>query len=202
MAVAQVGKTRSPETRAKIALACKGNKHALGHHHTPETKERIRKSNLGKHISLLGIPKSESHRQNISAGLRGNKNNLGNSLSEETKAKISAALKGKPHPWARGNTHNLEWISSWPKSPTKLEKGLYELLSSAGYDFERQARFNRYVVDAYVPSHNVAFEADGNYWHQDKSREIQRDSYLIAKGLYAVVHLTEEDLESWLRESR
>ena len=53
------------------------------------------------------------------------------------------------------------------------------------------------MVDAFVPSHNIAFGADGAYWHQDMVKEEERDQYLISKGVAAIIHLNEKDLALW-----
>lgn len=83
-------------------------------------------------------------------------------------------------------------------SPTNLEFALDLLLQDAGLEYESQKRFGRYVVDAYVPSRGLAFEADGAYWHSDKAREARRDAYLVGRGIIAVVHLNEHDLAAWM----
>lgn len=82
------------------------------------------------------------------------------------------------------------------RGPTSLERKLYALLEGAGFKVERQRRFGRYVVDAWLPEQSLVFEADGMFWyhHQDAEREACRDSYLIDHGAVAVVHLTDEDL--------
>lgn len=79
--------------------------------------------------------------------------------------------------------------------PTDLELALRRLLSEFPEVIE-QKRFGRYVVDAWIPSHGLVFEADGMfwYWHQDTAREARRDAYLLRHGVTAVVHLIKEDL--------
>ena len=79
---------------------------------------------------------------------------------------------------------------------SSLELALCQLLQIAGFDFQEQVRFGRYVVDAFVLSHGLVFEADGMYWHhhQDKEREAYRDAYLVDRGVVAVIHLTDDDL--------
>jgi len=102
----------------------------------------------------------------------------------ETRAKIAASVA---EACRRGDYRNQR---------TWLELALRNLLQTAGLEFEEQKRFGRYVVDAWVPSHGLVFEADCSFWyhHQDKEREARRDAYLIARGITAVVHLTESDL--------
>jgi len=71
------------------------------------------------------------------------------------------------------------------------------LLGEAGFDFDEQVNFGRYTVDAWIPSHQLVFEADGMFWfhHQDQAREAKRDAYLIAHGALAVVHLRDDELK-------
>lgn len=59
----------SPEIRAKVSMAMKGNKNGLGHRHSLEARARMSASKKGR--------------------------GLGRTLTTETRAKISAALKGR-----------------------------------------------------------------------------------------------------------
>lgn len=102
----------------------------------------------------------------------------------ETRAKIAASVA---EAYRRGDYRNQR---TWP------ELALRNLLQTADFEFKEQVRFGRYVVDAWVPSRGLVFEADCSFWyhHQDKEREAKRDAYLVARGVIAVVHLTESDL--------
>lgn len=113
--------------------------------------------------------------------------NLGRRLTDETKERIAVGVAAAHE---RG---------AWRVTPTGLELALRTLLCGAGYGFEEQKRFGRYVVDAFVPELNMVFEADGMFWfhHQDAEQEARRDAYLVARGAAAVVHLRDEDLESF-----
>ena len=59
------------------------HKSHLGHHHSEETKEKLRQINLGNNHT-------EEQKQKISEGLKGH------TFTEESKKKISDAKKGKP----------------------------------------------------------------------------------------------------------
>lgn len=75
---ARLGKTHTPEARAKISAARRGKPGTrLGHHNTPEHNEKVRQANLGKKLSV------------------------------ETRAKISAAQKGRVA-WNKGVLHSEE----------------------------------------------------------------------------------------------
>lgn len=86
----------------------------------------------------------------------------------------------------------------WPWPPTKLEYALQLLLESANYEYEAQKPLADRVVDFFVSSHNLVFEADGEYWHRDKTSERKRDSQIISAGVSAIIHLEEKDLDPWM----
>lgn len=143
--------------------------------HSPESRAKIS-------ATLKGVPKprrSPEHRIRHAAALRGNK------LSEEHKQRIASGV--------------TQWLldAGYPQSPTYLEYALQLLLEDAGYEYEAQKKIGRSIVDFYVFSHNLVFEADGSFWHQDKVRELKRDTRLIKQGVAAVVHLDEVDLAPW-----
>lgn len=94
-----LGVKHSQETRAKLSIAMRGNKHALGVKPSAETRARL--SAAGK-----GRKKSAEHRAKISASQKGKKisvearfrvsaANKGRKLSDTLREKISAALKGR-----------------------------------------------------------------------------------------------------------
>ena len=58
-----------------------------------------------------------------------------------------------------------------------------------------QKAFGRYNVDAYLPPpYHLAFEADGEYWHDPKKDAI-RDTQLLSKFQLPVVRLSERELQ-------
>jgi hypothetical protein len=73
----------SKETRAKMRAKALGNKRALGHNHTQETRDQIRRS----HTGVLKGPHSARAKRNISRSLVGRK------LTEVHKKRISAGLR-------------------------------------------------------------------------------------------------------------
>ena len=141
----------------------------------------------GKHLPLEMRAKISA---TVSLSLIGNQRAKGNTFAHTQEAKTKIAI-GIAKAYAQG--------AYWHNGPTYLEYALQLLLEDAGFEFEAQKRFGRYVVDAYVPSRNLVFEADGMFWnhHKDKIREAKRDKYLVDKGATAVVHLTEADLDPW-----
>ncbi len=217
------GLVRTPEHCRHLSDSLKGRIAPMKGRHLSEATKRIRSdmrkgctlSNDHKaHITIgvkcaiengkknYGHPMSDENKKAISLLHKGNTYTRGHSLSLEHRAKISRSLIGNQR--ALGNVLSPEmrervvvgaakWIAHWPKKPTNLEIALYKLLDMAAYRYERQKRFGRYVVDAYVPEINVAFEADGSFWHQDKLRERIRDKRLC-ESVKTVIHLGERDL--------
>lgn len=88
----QLGVLCKKEVRQKISDSLKGKKnHFFGKKHTEETKEKLRKVNLGKTLS-------QETRKKISDSLKGEKSpNYGKKFSEETKRKIGEASSKRRH---------------------------------------------------------------------------------------------------------
>jgi very-short-patch-repair endonuclease/biotin operon repressor len=84
---------------------------------------------------------------------------------------------------------------------TRPHRKLAELLSNAGYKVVNEHPVGKYSVDCFVPDLNMAFEADGTYWHSDPAQQAYdkaRDEWLITEGgLTAVVRLSEEEINTW-----
>lgn len=81
------------------------------------------------------------------------------------------------------------------KTRTRPERVLFRLVSNAYPDAEQERRFGRYVVDVYVPSLHLAFEADGDYWHRGRSaKDAARDLALRERFNLPVARLSEREL--------
>ena len=180
---------------------------------------KICRPEVGRKLStsLLGHLVSTETRAKQARASRGNKYALGNIMSPEAREKISLSLLGNQR--CRGTTRTqskttrdkiaLGHAKARERgdydflNPTSLEYALQLLLESAGLEYEAQVRFGRYVVDFWVQSRGLVFEADGMFWfwHQDKGRERRRDAYLRERGVIGVVHLRDGDLKSWLPSS-
>ena len=166
-----VGRVLSLDTRVKMGAAQMGRKHSL------ETKAKMSATRLGRKFS-------EEHKASISRARKGNPNWQ---ISIEGRGRIALASA------RRLIEHGFPWL------PTSLEYALQLLLEDAGLEFEAQKRFGRYIVDVYVPELNLAFEADGQFWHwhKNKKREAKRNESLLQSGVAAVIHLDDEDLDPW-----
>ncbi len=122
--------------------------------------------------------------------------------SEEAKKKIVTANRRRyedPTVRTRVSESQARWRR---KHPTRGELALRTLLTEAGLDFEAEHVFSGFIIDAWVPSRRLAFEADGHWAHQLKRAsgyEEARDAYLIQEhGVLAVIHLTRDDLAPFL----
>lgn len=205
------------EMRARISAArrLKGGSAFKGKTHTDEAKAKQSAAKRGKILTEEHKAKIGASCRNLGEGWKaklrlrpghswGNswgKKNKGKSLTVEQRAKVSAGLKrfwqsDERNVQARERRAHLTaaQMQRWPKPKTILEKKLAKYLEEHGWAYEEQKGFGRYIVDAYVPSLNIAFEADGSFWHKDKERQRLRDAYLIAHGIITVVHFTEDDL--------
>ncbi len=212
---AKFGHIVTAATRAKISAAQRGRP-------KPKASEALRgRKQTAEHIrnrveGRAGYQHSEATKRKIGAAnsiaLRGRKNGP---RSEETKQKISAARKGKkPSPeatqkmreagrrrHARDPMFYVRFAAAGRKAigPTKLERALYRLLDGAGLEFTPEVVRGVYRVDAYVPSRNLVFEADGS-WGHNPQKDAVRDQYLVRGGVVAVVRLTEQDLRPFMEK--
>ena len=187
MSAAQTGRKRSPETIEKQRAAQRRrwqNPEArcgmTGMKHTPETRAKMSAWQKGK-------KHSPEHQAKLDATRR----------TSENRAKLSIAGRGRKHtPEARTKmgTARVAYLELWPRPVTDMEIALQVFLNVAGFCYVTQRSFGNRIVDAFVPSHNLVFEADGWYWHQDKEKESRRDAYLLSRGVAAVIHLGEADL--------
>jgi very-short-patch-repair endonuclease len=143
-----------------------------GFHFSVETKQKIS-------AVLKGRVLSAEHRANLSVAHTGRK------LSTETRARMSVSARRRLE-----NTSMplVRQCNTWP------ELALAWMFDQGGTFYEKQKRFGRCVVDFWLPDEQLVFEADGDFWHQDKEKEARRDEYLMERGVLAVIHLGTQDL--------
>jgi very-short-patch-repair endonuclease len=93
----------------------------------------------------------------------------------------------------------LNRIMIQTKSPTKIETKMSDFLKKENVEFIKNHAIGVFLVDFYLPNHNLVIECDGDYWHanpdfvKDKEltkaqlRSIDRDKRkneeLIKKGI-------------------
>lgn len=180
------GLVLTEETRLKISIASKNRKY---------TQEQ----NLAKSLSQIGRTLSPETKLKIS------KAHLGLKASDATKQKMSQSRLGKKRPaFSEERRRHAEQSLNcncvacnhrFPQSPTSIEIILWDKLLAEFPRLEKQKRFGRFTVDAYLPEYHLAFEADGDYWHSfKKESDASRDAYLLSKFNLPVVRLTETEL--------
>lgn len=84
--------------------------------------------------------------------------------------------------------------------PSKLSWKLIDFLVCAGFEvIIPEQRFGMYFVDAYLANEHIAFEADGDYWHNLRSDgyDIARDACLLEQFGLPVVRLRENEIEAF-----
>jgi len=72
------------------------------------------------------------------------------------------------------------------RKPTCIEKELYNFLDNVGVEYEPQKQIGRTIIDAFVPSLNLAIYADGRYWHtkpEVMARDLRNNSRIKSRGL-------------------
>lgn len=68
---------------------------------------------------------------------------------------------------------------------TGLEREVREALTALGLSFSTQHAIGRYFLDFYLPDHQLAVEADGEFWH-DAERDAKRDAFVLTQGIRTV----------------
>ena len=157
----------------------------FGHIVTAATRAKISAAQRGRpkpkaSEALRGRKQTAEHIRNRVEGRAGYQH------SEATKRKIGAA-------------NSIALRGRKAIGPTKLERALYRLLDGAGLEFTPEVVRGVYRVDAYVPSRNLVFEADGS-WGHNPQKDAVRDQYLVRGGVVAVVRLTEQDLRPFMEK--
>jgi very-short-patch-repair endonuclease len=62
-------------------------------------------------------------------------------------------------------------------TPNKLETLGYSILDESKIDYIKQhLMFNKFCVDAYIPSKNIVVQFDGDYWHGNPNKFAHLDS--------------------------
>jgi len=191
MSAGHRSKPLSLETRANMSAA----QHRR--YKNPAEREKIGAALRGKSRD----PCSSETRATISAIQRRRYENPAE--REKTSAAVRTGLRNNPLAEQRILNCAVGRARWHRQHPTRWELALRQLLRKAGFKGLRyERRFGRYTVDAYVPSHQIAFEADAHWRHtamRESGQEEARDLWLMAEhGLLAVIHLTKNDLKPFL----
>jgi very-short-patch-repair endonuclease/endogenous inhibitor of DNA gyrase (YacG/DUF329 family) len=89
------------------------------------------------------------------------------------------------------------------KGLNKLELAGQKILKEIGVEFQEQVlMFNKFLVDALIPSKNIIIQWDGEYWHTKPKRVLldkSQDAYLKKCG-YKVLRITDKQIKHNLEE--
>ena len=150
--------------------------------------------------AMIGRRLSKKHRVNISRGMSKLGHLKGRVFTPEWRAKISAGSRDRAIKHAALELPECRCYAHRP-FPNGIVTNLEKILADLLKEFPQvifQQRFGRHTVDAYIPyPYHIAFEADGNYWHNRsgaKRRDQRRDRELFKKFKLPVIRLTEAEL--------
>lgn len=158
-------------------------------------------------MGILGSKHSEETRRKMSEAQKlrfarvGHGPTAGRVIPQDERRMRAARLRNNPNvkpPVPKGTKLPKGWLENLvagqrpAQHPTDIERILRSLFS-AYPDAQYEVCFGRYRVDAYIPSLHIAFEADGEYWH-DANRDGERDAYLMEQFGLSVVRLTGTEL--------
>lgn len=114
----------------------------------------------------------------------------------------------KRDPATKERLRAMTAAQNYNKTPTRPERIAYRILDRIGVPYQPHAVVhNKFCVDAFVPSHNLVIEVDGDYWHANPAmypvpnaiqcRAMHRDrahaGYMAAMGT-PVIRIWEHDL--------
>lgn len=202
MSMTRKGTTRSPEWRAKIAAALIGRpkgQRRLPPPKTPETRAKLSAANKGQKPSAAAIAASVAARvgkkQNPADVERRRQSMMGTRWSLEARRRFSLLVKDR---LAKGLTNLPPPQYRYTKLAQRLHRYLEDHCGISGLEIERA--FPPYRVDLYDPVTRTAFEADGTYWHRRNEErhpgcDAQRDLALQSFHGVTVVHFTDEDIK-------
>lgn len=188
----------------------------------PSRKERVERSNNMKTLWAT----NHTFRNKVNKGQLGYKKKTGfwpgtdpESLLKKQKTNIEKF--GSKHNWSNKNIRNKcektclkkygkhSWeiaLSNLPKSKTKIEKIVQQLLLNHGFNFKQQFRiyfngrkFKQY--DFYLPEKKLLIEVDGDYWHGNPKiyKQLNETQKLNKKNDFLKENLAKERQISLLR---
>ncbi len=205
-----------PEVRAKISEATRRA------HQNSETERRRSEAISRAKTGKPGHPPSEKQKQRLIEVLTGDSNPAkradvrkkisealkGRSLTEEWREKLRRAHIGLRHSDAtrakmsKTRRENPETVlkgarASRLANPSSIELAIEDVLKALGISYESQKAIGFYVVDFYLPEHNLVIECDGEYWHnlpENIARDKRKDTYLRKRG-YNILRLKEHEIK-------
>lgn len=75
------------------------------------------------------------------------------------------------------------------------EKSMAKILDGLGQKYTRQFPVDRFFTDFALPKRKIVIEVDGEYWHQDKKKDRERQRIIEQQG-YTVLRFTDNQLKN------
>lgn len=158
----------NPDVKKKRGIV----KPFLGKKHSEESKDKIRKSKIGKMTGNLNHMKKEKYR----TLMKGDNNPA---KRKEVKDKLrKIALE-------RIKNGDLFYMNSYSiKNPSKPQLQLYNMVKIIDIFpiLNYPEKETNFVIDIAIPLHKIAIEYDGSYWHQDEEKDAKRQEQLELLG--------------------
>lgn len=162
---------------------------------TERQLENMRKVSKGRQSTLGKRWKCKTDSRNKSKAMKGNRNGAGNFKnhchSKKTKEKIrNSLIKYMQTHTGKFKDTDIETIIE-QRLRFMIKKNIISL-------YKKQVRFERYLVDFYIPELNLIIECFGSYWHKGfakKVRDMKKREYLEKLG-YSILVLWDKEIKS------
>ena len=141
---------------------------------TKETDERVKKGakTLSSNIKN-GLTKQFDHKKYWTEERR-------KEQSERKKKLYSEHPEKHPNVKLAGNRVKM----TYPEQVTLDWLNEHSIKNEHNYHFITE-KFNRYV-DFYLPDLNIFVEVDGEFWHKDKQKDVDKDNDALANGIKTI----------------
>jgi len=162
---------------------------------TKETDERVAQysKQSGKTRKERGIKPTHiytlEHRKKTSRRMKTHNPMFNPETREKVRQTIIQLYKDKPEILENRKPSGINQFSD---KFTSIEQKIADVLNDLNIMFIHNKRIGRYFVD-FLVFDNIVIECDGEYWHQDKDKDAERDKYLERRG-YTVFRLTGSEI--------
>ncbi len=172
------------ETDERVAKYAKSiSKHQKANYRKPWNKDLTKKDDVriakyAKKVSLtqIGRKATENQLKGLEIGRKWCKG-----LTKETDERV--AKRGKQTSIAltrffeKYPERHLVYLFQFNRK-TDIEKIFEKALSENSIKTKYNYHVGRYWIDFGIPNKKIGFECDGEYWHRDKNRDMERDGIL------------------------
>lgn len=141
---------------------------------TKETDLRVKKNSESVRIAMKNSELVKEHLSNMWT------NELRQKQSERKKKFYSEHPDQHPNVKLAGNRGKM----TYPEQITFDWLNKHSILNEHNYHFVSD-KFNRYV-DFYLPTLKIFIEVDGEHWHQDTQKDIDKDNDALKYGIKTI----------------